>query len=113
MSSSIIEIFAARLTIARHAAGLTQEELAARVGLARVSITMMETGRSGTTLDNLTALCRALSASADFLLGLGEFPVAVDQLAELRTEIWRLRRGMHETANHLRQIADSENVDAL
>jgi transcriptional regulator with XRE-family HTH domain len=44
----------------RHAAGLTQRELARKVGVTNMAISLIELGKSGTTLHTLLNLADAL-----------------------------------------------------
>ncbi len=47
----------------RHAVDLSQDTLAARAGMHRTWVGVVERGESGTTVDSLTALCSALGVS--------------------------------------------------
>lgn len=67
---AIVEGFGKRLRAARLAAGLTQGELARRIGLSRPHLSHAESGTWGVTLTVLCQLCRELEVSADALLGL-------------------------------------------
>jgi transcriptional regulator with XRE-family HTH domain len=49
-----------RIAAARQAAGLTQRELAERMGWPRFSLINLELGRRGTTIDRLDAVAVAL-----------------------------------------------------
>ena len=49
---------------ARHAAGLTQEQLAFRAGVDRSYISQLERDCKSPTLDMLFRLCKAMNASA-------------------------------------------------
>jgi transcriptional regulator with XRE-family HTH domain len=46
------------------AAGLTQQQLADRAGLARVGVAQLETGHRKPAWDTVVALCRALGVGA-------------------------------------------------
>jgi transcriptional regulator with XRE-family HTH domain len=54
---------------ARLAAGLTQEALAARAGLDRAYISLLEHDRKSPTLDTLFRLCKAIGISAAAVVG--------------------------------------------
>lgn len=60
--------FGRRLRTAREAGGLSQSELAARVGLGRTSITNIETGRQRVPLHLLLELAAALGVQPASLL---------------------------------------------
>jgi transcriptional regulator with XRE-family HTH domain len=64
-----------RVRAARDAAGLTQEGLAAKIGVTRTSVTNIERGRQGLTLMRLGQLAVALGISLDALIIPAEFPV--------------------------------------
>src|SRR5688500_14623599 len=49
-----------RIAAARQAAGLTQRELAERIGWPRFSLINLELGRRGTTIEKLDAVAAAL-----------------------------------------------------
>lgn len=50
---------------ARVTAGLTQQELATRVGLARQWVIQLEAGRTNPTWENVRAVCDALGLALD------------------------------------------------
>jgi transcriptional regulator with XRE-family HTH domain len=57
------------LRMARQARGLTQQQLAAMAGMARQTISMIESGLSDPSLRNALALARALEMTAEELFG--------------------------------------------
>ena len=57
-----------RVRVAREVVGLTQEELAERLGMSRVSITNLELGRQRTPLDTLYRVARVLNVRPHRLL---------------------------------------------
>lgn len=60
--------FAENLTRLRHAAGFSQEELAARAAVHRTQVTPMEGGQRLPRLETLVKLVGALEISSDALL---------------------------------------------
>lgn len=58
-----------RLRAARHAAGFTQQDLADRIGVNRVEISMIENGSRELGILRLHRLAEALGVSSDSLLG--------------------------------------------
>ena len=56
------------LKAARHEAGLTQEELAARAKLSREYVSKLERGQQSPTVDTLFRLCAILGVKASVLL---------------------------------------------
>jgi len=64
------ENIAKTLRAARQAAGLTQQDMAAQLGVCRSTYTYYETGRTQPDLESLAKICRVLGVSADSLLGL-------------------------------------------
>lgn len=59
-----------RLKYARKQKGLTQVELAEKLGLSQTSYQRMETGRHDMKLSTIYNICKALEISADWLIGL-------------------------------------------
>lgn len=60
--------FGDNLAKARKKAGLSQEELAEKMGLTRQTISKWETGASAPDVEELQRLCQALSASVEELI---------------------------------------------
>lgn len=54
-----------RLKIARIEHGLSQEDLAAKVGVTRQTINMIESGNYNPTLNLCIAICKALGKTLD------------------------------------------------
>ena len=67
-----MESFGKKISSMRQNANMTQEELALRMGVTPQAISKWERGQSLPDISIFTELCRALNASADLLLGLGE-----------------------------------------
>ena len=65
--------FHERLSFLRKAAGLTQEQLGARVGVTRQAVSKWESGQVSPDAATVARLCGALNVSADFLV-LGREP---------------------------------------
>ena len=82
--------FGQRLTALRLARGLTQVQLASTLGVSQRAISRLETVAEFPTVPLLIALCSALQASADELLGLKAPPraAAPRQLPEEK-RLWR------------------------
>lgn len=55
---------------ARRKLGLTQEELASKVGVARASLSSWEIGRASPDMETFVRLCGVLGLGADDLLGI-------------------------------------------
>ena len=53
----------------RRAAGLSQEQLAERLGVTRQAVSKWETGEGKPDIDNLLPLARLLHTTVDYLLG--------------------------------------------
>jgi transcriptional regulator with XRE-family HTH domain len=62
----------ARVAKARHEAGLSQQQLADRIGTARSTIARVEIGMTTPTLDLALALSRELGESVEALFGGGD-----------------------------------------
>ena len=61
--------FGIRVKNMRKSLGLTQEELAEKIGMSKQAVTLYETGRREAGYKNLVALSRALNVTTDWLLG--------------------------------------------
>jgi transcriptional regulator with XRE-family HTH domain len=78
-----------RIRVARRERGLTQEDLAASVGVSRSAVAQWETGRSGQVRGNMARIARALQVDVEYLL-YGNRPrdplkiTGADELALLR-----------------------------
>jgi transcriptional regulator with XRE-family HTH domain len=59
---------ASRIRQSRQALGLTQEELARRIGVSRSAVAQWETDRTGQVRANLTRVAAVLGVSAGYLL---------------------------------------------
>ncbi|HEY0185806.1 MAG TPA: helix-turn-helix transcriptional regulator [Rhodopila sp.] len=57
-----------RIRIARKDRGMTQDELADRVGVSRSAVAQWETGRAGQVTGNLTRIASALELSVEYLM---------------------------------------------
>lgn len=64
----ILEKFGQKMQKTRQAAGVTQEELAARLGMHRTYIGLIERGERNPTIRTLYKISKALKVSADKLL---------------------------------------------
>lgn len=61
---------------ARKEKGLTQTELAEKVGVTQGNLSAWETDRWKPDMNSLKKLCEALNCSSDYLLGQESFPVS-------------------------------------
>lgn len=80
----------ARIYRARRKNGLTQEQLAEKVGVSLQSISSIELGKKEIRAGNLAKLCAALGASADYIL-LGT--ATESELAAIDEKLSRLSDG--------------------
>ena len=58
----------ARIRAERRDRGLTQDELARRIGVSRSAVAQWETGRTGQITGNLSRIAAALEVSVEFLV---------------------------------------------
>lgn len=72
LPQSWLDALGARVESARFAIGLTQAELAERVGCSRCMVVYVEQARYQPSSHLLMRLCVALEVSADWLLGMTE-----------------------------------------
>ena len=72
-----------RIQTCRKQAGLSQEQLAERLGVSRQAVSKWETGEATPELSKLAALCSVLNVSADWLLNdIGPEPPQEDGAAK-------------------------------
>lgn len=57
-----------RVACLRKDAGLTQAELSAMIDINEKNLSSIECGKNGIAMNTLIALCKALNASADYIL---------------------------------------------
>lgn len=91
-----------RISQRRKMQGLTQSQLAERVGITQAFLAEIEKGRKRPSLEVLEKLCDALGCSADYLLGITpnrQYKV----LQECESETTLLSRGI--TTDMLNEIA--------
>ena len=87
-----VDIVGKRLHKARALQGLSQLQLANRIGTTRYLISLVEHGRCGLSLPRLSAVAQALGVSIDYLFGLADDPTPAHQLArDLTTSAARVR----------------------
>ncbi len=66
----------------RKSIGLTQEELAEKIGVSTQMISNLELGKKAIRPENLVKLCRMLDISADYILIGSESETAVDSISK-------------------------------
>ncbi|MBZ0275101.1 MAG: helix-turn-helix domain-containing protein, partial [Anaerolineae bacterium] len=90
-------MFKDRLRDLRLSLGLTQDELAERVGCEVLQIWRYESGKAKPTMDYIVSLAASLNTSADYLLGLSDDPTPHELKVGLNTVerevLAALRRG--------------------
>ena len=69
-----LEIFAKRVKELRRQRRLSQTELGEVLGLTHKSISTIESGLRGTTIEKLILLAKYFEVSTDYLLGLKDEP---------------------------------------
>lgn len=72
-------IFSEKLKAARGIRNMTQAELHKITGIDVSQIANFECGNRNPSIDNLKKLCVGLDVSADYLLGITEFPFITQQ----------------------------------
>lgn len=58
-----------KIRVIRRARGLTQEQLANKIGIQRIQISWYETGKIHPSINTLEWICKALNIKASDLLG--------------------------------------------
>lgn len=116
-----------RIKQARKKAGLTQKELAEKIGAANGTIGQYERNLRSPTYNNLIKLCNALSVSLNALVGMRENTqseddihqlaiekygidhekdILMEEMAELQKEIIKERRGFGRREDVIDELAD-------
>jgi len=65
---NVLHNIGSRIRDARLDRGLTQDQLAARVGVSRSAVAQWETGRTGQVTGNLSRIARALEVNVEYLI---------------------------------------------
>lgn len=76
-----------RIREARKSQGLSQEDLAIRMGLTQGAVSQWERGETYPALDLLTQLAIVLCASTDWLLGLDDSELSVSEMLRKRRQV--------------------------
>jgi transcriptional regulator with XRE-family HTH domain len=81
--------FSERLKAARVLRDITQKELSNTCGIDASQIANFELGNRNPSLNNLKKLCESLNVSADYLLGISEYPYVTQHtvMAKLMSEL--------------------------
>lgn len=98
MKNSLYE----RIHDLRERAGMTQTDLAMRMGVTRSGVNAWEMGISKPTLDNLIALSRIFHTTTDYLLGVDNIETVVindfsTEEKELILRMVKYMEGIHNT----------------
>jgi transcriptional regulator with XRE-family HTH domain len=86
------EAIGARIGEIRRQRGLTQEALAAAVGVSRSAVAQWETGRAGQVTGNLTRVADVLGVHVAVLLGANASRVKAGQLSSEEASLLRIFR---------------------
>jgi len=90
----IRQLVSARLRQAREEAGLSQEDLATRLGMTQVGYSGLERGRTLISLETLAEVCRIVSKPITFFTGMGQ--VEVQGLAPATRELVGIMENLPE-----------------
>lgn len=102
-----LEIFSTRLRQLREENSLSQEAMAERIGISRVSIVNYESGKRTPDIEVVARVSRAFDVSSDYLVGLSDFRNAkmVDELSGSYKELEQSLNGLFPV--DAERIADS------
>ena len=70
----IKNVFGSRVLEQRKKMGISQGELGAKIGLTHKAISTIESGKRGTSFENLVELAYVFQISTDYLLGITDDP---------------------------------------
>lgn len=82
------ESFGSRIAECRQNRGMTQEDLAGRIGVTPQALSKWERNQSLPDISILSDLCFTLGVSADYLLGTEKPQITEDGNKEIQNEIW-------------------------
>jgi transcriptional regulator with XRE-family HTH domain len=100
---------ARRIRIARAWAGLSRDELAARLGVSSATVERMETGQRPVTVDELVAVGAICKVPEAFML---EGWAALEREANSRAREAKFERALGALADEIRALArDREHAD--
>lgn len=107
MTADVLSILGQRVRALRTAHGLTQDQLAERVGLSRTSITNVEAARQGDIgVMNLIALADALGTSIADLTGTAPLAVEASPWLDLARRVTESERTYRRLAEECWQSLD-------
>lgn len=87
MNKPNVIVVGKRIRQARVLAGLTQEQLAEKIGVSRTAIVRWESAETEPTLEHLISLTKFLNVSADYLLGINADSVTLDVLLDVALKL--------------------------
>lgn len=98
-----------RIRQLRTTVGLTQQQLADAIGMSRVSITNLETGRQNIPLDRLGHIADALGVPAGALVGEVDLDAMRAAIAEAAASEWsrRYAQAVYVARDRLREAASA------
>lgn len=88
-----------RIAKARQDKGLTQEDLAKRVGISGTQIYRIESENANTSAETLGRIAKELEVSVDYLMGLSDHPHGELTFKDLSPEEQRIITAYRQSAN--------------
>lgn len=107
-----MDIFTERLNEVLENEDIKQSVLASTIGIARQCITDYKSGKSFPSVQTLSALCRALDISADYLLGL-EDDFGARTVAPMGDNLTAKERELVETFRQLSPYLQGLTLDTV
>ena len=86
-NSEFLKDMGQRIMVRRKALRMTQEELAAKLGVSTQMVSNLELGKKAIRPENLANVCAVLELSADFVLTGSSTNTIVDAVAEKLTQL--------------------------
>jgi transcriptional regulator with XRE-family HTH domain len=86
------EAIANRLKAARERAGLTQGQVAKKLGLHRPSVSEIEAGRRGVSAEEIAAMAKLYNVGADWLIDAEDSDPVRDRLELAARELSKLKK---------------------
>lgn len=89
-NTSITETMGKRIRLLRSEKHMTREMLAEKIDVSSRFLADVELGKAGVSLHTLTRICKVLSTSSDYLLGISDFTADEMKYYEITSKLRKL-----------------------
>jgi len=100
-----MSLFGMRLKTLRNTKGVTQDQLAEKIGVSKASVSRYELSAMYPTVEVLIKLCEYFHVSADYILGLSDkLDIQISHLTDTQVQI------VIGTVNEFDRLNSTENI---